>query len=269
MTTPPMTPTAPALSHIQQAMADCILHGAHTAAAHLVRPHGALTSTQRLDIYHQAYRWRLLEVLQDHYAQTHAYLGDELFEAEARSYIQAYPPDADNLRHYGAHWAQWLSLRYPHDLDMADLARLEWALRQAFDAADTPTLTWQELAPLPPQAWQTVRFGLAPGTQVLHLTHNVTPLWQALSQGHAPEPVQMLSHDVLVWRQGWQPHFRSMSAAEAQAVRLLLAGHGFDSACQQALTATPPAAHAESTAHIAMQWLQQWMSEQLLASHHT
>lgn len=257
------------MAQVQQALTDSILHGQHDEAARLVRPHGALTNTQRLDIYHQAYRWRLLEVMQDHYAQTHAYLGDELFDTEALAYIEAHPPEADNLRHYGAHWPDWLAQRYPQDLDMADLARLEWALRHAFDAANAPSLTWPQLASLPPEAWQTVRFDLAPGTQVLRLSHNVTPLWQALSQGGTPEPVQPLVHDVLVWRQGWQPHFRSTSPEEAEAIRLMLAGQPFDHACQQALAFTQTPRDEVAISQTAMQWLQQWMAEQLLARHHT
>ncbi len=254
------------LAQLQQAMADHILTGHHPDALGLVRPHGALTSAQRLHIYHQAYRWRLLEVLQDHYAQTHAYLGDELFDAEALAYIEAHPPEADNLRHYGAHWADWLAHRYPQDLDMADLARLEWALREAFDAADAPVLTWPDLATLTPEAWQTLRLDLAPGTQVLRLSHNVVPLWQSLSSQTTPEPVAPLAHEVLVWRQGWQPHFRTMTPAEAQAVRLLQAGPPFDAACTQALALSSPG--SGDHAHTALQWLQGWMAEQLLARHH-
>jgi len=255
------------LADVQHTLASYILDGQHPHALDLVKPQGTLSAAQRLQIYHQAYRWRLLEVLQDHYAQCHAYLGDDFFDAEAMAYIQAHPPEADNLRHYGAHWAEWLAQRYPQDLDMADLARLEWALRQAFDAADAPALTWPELAHLSPQDWHTVRFDLAPGAQLLSMTHNVVPLWQALSQGQAPDEVQAMPHEVLVWRQGWQPHFRSIPPPEAAAVRLLQAGQPFEAACAQALAATPSAEDDE--AHQALTWLQSWMAEQLLSRHHT
>ncbi len=265
-----MTAAAPtaspvSLAQVQHAMASYILQGQHPDAAAMVRPHGALTVEQRLQIYHQAYRWRLLEALQDHYAQTLVYMGDEFFESEALAYIEAHPPETDNLRHYGAHWVDWLSQRYPQDLDMADLARLEWALRHAFDAGDAPALSWQGLAHLDAQAWQALHFDLAPGTCVLTMTHNVGPLWQALSQVQTPDPVQPLMHEVLVWRQGWQPHFRSMTPPEAAAVRLLQAGHPFEAACTQALAC----AAGEADEHTAMQWLQRWMAEQLLAGYRT
>jgi hypothetical protein len=80
-----------------------------------------------------------------------------------------------------------------------------------------------------------------------------------------PDPVQPLVHAVLVWRQGWQPHFRSMTPPEAAAVRLLQAGHPFEAACTQALAC----AADEADEHTAMQWLQRWMTEHLLAGYRT
>jgi len=141
---------------------------------------------------------------------------------------------------------------------MADLARLEWALRQAFDAANRCALTLADLGHVPADAWATVGFELAPGTIVLHLSHAVAPLWQSLSREEAPEPVQAAPTCMLVWRQGWQPHFRSVPLEEARALEALLAGRSFSEACAHL------ASSSEGAARVG-QWLHAWAEEGLLA----
>jgi hypothetical protein len=257
-TTPAHAP--PNLAQLQTALGAYILHGQESILPAIVEQ-GGLTAKDRLGIYHTAYRLRLLEVLQDHFAQTLAYMGDDFFESQALAYIQAHPPAHDNLRHYGAQWPQWLAQQHPQDTDMADLSRLEWALRHTFDAPDTPVLTWADVTALTPSQWDRLGFTLAPGAHVLRLEHAVISLWQSLANQDIPEPVQALCHDVLVWRQGWQPHFRSLDPEEARALRELLAGQSFNAACATALQS-----HTDTdAATLASQWLQRWMAEQLLA----
>ncbi len=245
------------LAALQEALHQHILHGSTAIEAALAQQ-GGLSPSERLRIYHDAYRWRLIEVMQDHFAQTHAYLGDELFNGEALSYIEAHHSQHHSLRDYGQTWPDWLALRHPQDTDMADLAQLEWALRHAFDDRDASTLTMQDLALVPTDAWATLGFSMAPGTTMLNLNHAVAPLWQSLSQGQAPEPVQAQSTCMAVWRQGWQPHFRTLPLDEAQALRVLMAGGAFTQACEHL-------GDSEAAANHAGQWLQQWVAEGLLS----
>lgn len=259
--TPPIKPIS-SLAGLQQAMGSYILTGTLAPIAAQVNAHGALSAEQRLHIYHNAYRMRLLEVLQDHFAQTHAYLGDAFFEAEALAYVEAHPPEADNLRHYGQQWPQWIAQRYPNDLDMADLSRLEWALRTAFDAADTPVATWDSLATLTPDDWGRIGFQLAAGTQVLHLDYAVLPLWQALVSGQVPEAVAHHAHNILIWRRDGQPHFKSLSTAEATVLRALLADLSFEQACAQVSHEHPEV----DVSPLAGAWLHTWVADALLAA---
>jgi hypothetical protein len=246
------------LAWLQDALHQHILNG-DDRVVEAVRSQGGLPARDRLKVYRDAYRWRLLEVMQDHFAQTHLYLGDEFFHSEAMAFIEAHPSQHHSLRDYGQAWPEWLSDRYPDDTDMADLARLEWALRRAFDAPDGPALSLADLGLIPAEAWATLGFKLAPGATLLHLHHAIAPLWQSLQAQEAPEPVPAVPCTLLVWRQGWQPHFRSIQGAEAMALQALMAGQSFTQAC----ASLAPQAEGEA---IAGQWLQTWASQGLLAS---
>ena len=146
---------------------------------------------------------------------------------------------------------------------MAELARFEWALGVAFDAADAPVLALDALAPLAPTDWERVGFTLQPALQFLTLEWNVAAMWLALEAGQTPPaPLQEHAH-WLIWRNQWQPHFRSLQQSESAALQGLLAGASFASVCAEALAQS--ALITETTAQAAG-WLQTWMAEELLTA---
>lgn len=250
-----------------------ILHGHRLEASpaladvlHTVGPGAA----HRLGIYHHAYRARLRDTLRDSFGHTLAYLGDAWFDALALEHIEATPSAHPNLRWYGqgfpAHLAERLSGpdspagAHP---EVAELARLDWALRHAFDAADAPLLGPGELAALPPEVWTTQPLCPHPSVAVLHLAHNTLALWHALDQDQAVPPAEALREPVgvLVWRWQDRPHFRSLAPDETHALQGLLAGHAFVTLCETLAERFPQA----DTATVAATLLRRWLDEGVLA----
>jgi hypothetical protein len=201
--------------------------------------------------------------MRDHFTQTAVYVGDELFDGEALAYIEAHPSQARNLGQYGCQWPHWLAQRYPDDPDVSDLARLEWALRRAFDSADHTPLTLADLAQIPPPAWDTLRLALSPSAQVIDCGHTTIPLWHALAHGDAPPEAAHQPGWVLVWRQGWQPHFRSLAPDEAQALQALMQGRTFAQVCADICSPTDQSADS-----IGGQWLYRWITDGLIKGYH-
>jgi hypothetical protein len=117
---------------------------------------------------------------------------------------------------------------------MVDFASLEWAMRHAFDAADTTALNVGDLAHVPTESWPELRFSLHPSVQVLALSWSVGPIWHSLKSGaeEVPEP-QALTHDVLVWRQILHTQWTSLTAAESIFVKGIAAGLSFAALCEQ------------------------------------
>lgn len=164
-----------------------------------------------LDVYRSAYTARLAEALGDNHEVLRRALGDEAFDALAQAYLAAHPSGQPSIRWFGHRLAEFMDGcvarddgLVPHPA-LADLARLDWALRAAFDAADAPVLARAALAAVPAAQWPALHLRLHPGVALLALAWAVAPAWHALRAAPdgeepelpAPEP---LAHTLLVWR---------------------------------------------------------------------
>lgn len=219
--------------------------------------------TLGLAIYANAYRQRLVEALADAFAKTRAVLGHEAFETAAVHYINEHPPQTRNLRWFGAEFAAHLRGVFPAQAVLAELAQLEWALRQAFDGPDSPVLAAADLAGAPAEAWGVLRLTPVQTATLLRFEHNTVALWQALDdEAETPAIVHgEVVVDWLVWRKQLQPHFRSVHPVEAALLHAMLGGASFAQACEQAQTSTDE----DCTNHIGS-GLRQWLEDGVLAA---
>jgi hypothetical protein len=134
-------------------------------------------------VYLQAYRARLTAALRDNFPVLQRALGDDAFDLLARAYIDEHPSHFRSIRWFGHSLAEFLAAapeRLPHPA-LVDLARMDWAMRTAFDAADAPLLGVGELAALPPEDWPLRHFKPVPSLQLLDLAWRVEPIWKALN----------------------------------------------------------------------------------------
>lgn len=224
-----------------------------------VRAQYGLGAADRLAIYHRAYRSRLREALCEAYDKTWSYIGDEMFAELADSYVASHPSPHRNLRWYGDGLAAHAAQLFPDYPFIAELARLEWTLGLAFDAADDAPLQRTDLAAVAPEAWAELVFALHPSVHLLANEWNAVALWQAMAAGEeAPEPARSeAATHWLVWRQSGQPHFRSLPALEAQALRHIAAGLSFGAVCDAAGASGGEAAALAG-------YLQHWFAQQIL-----
>ena len=237
------------------------LFDAAGAIAPQIRPGGRIPVEKRLGIYHNAYRVRLVDTLRDTYEKTWTYLGDALFGSCALAFVEAQPPAHRSLRDYGATLPEALAERFPGDPDIAELARMDWLLRQAFDGPDAVALPLGVLASLSAADWETLGFAFVPTLALSPLRFNTPAIWSALDQGETPPTAAPLPEPaaLCVWRQGWQPHFRSVDETEWAALGRLCAGARFADVCQ-----TLNETRADASTLIA-RYLRSWLTDGLVA----
>lgn len=216
-----------------------------------------------LAAYRHAYGARLAEALQDNYAALHQALGDDAFAGLAAAYAAAHPPTEPSIRRFGHALPDfmdaWPSLPHPA---LADLARLDWALRHAFDAEALPPLPAERLHD--PAQWAVTPLRLQPHVRLLTLRWAVAPAWHALQAareaGQEAElaPPEASAHAMLTWRRGERPQWRSLETAEAEA---LAAVRGQSAAAWLADLAA--AGHPDLPQGVA--WLQAWVADGLVS----
>jgi Putative DNA-binding domain len=215
-------------------------------------------------IYVNAYRARLMAALRENYPMLCLALGDDMFDTLATAYVEQQPSRFRSIRWFGDGLADFMDGNAeltPHP-SLSDLARMDWALRQSFDAADDDRLVVDDLAQLAPEAWATQCFRLRASVMLRDLHWSVEPVWQALNEDAAAEtsPPEPHDHTLLVWRNKLDCHWRSLSNAEAAGLKALAADCHFADICEQMITVdetiTPTAA---------AMMLRQWVEHGLLA----
>lgn len=248
------------LARVQGDFQHYLLDAASTITGQ-VKPGGRIPVDKRLGIYHNAYRVRLIDTLRDTYEKTWIYLGDTLFEQCAGAYVETHPPTHRSLRDYGAGMPDWLASQFPDDLDVAELALMDWQLRQAFDGADADVLPLEALAGLTADDWETLGFRFVPTLVLSPLCFNTPAIWGALDQSQPPPIAQPLPAPawLCVWRRGWQPHFRTLDEIEFTALSMLCKGARFAEICQ--ILSETCADASTLSAH----YLRTWLAEGLIA----
>ena len=219
---------------------------------------------KRLGIYHDAYRLRIVEALGTAYSNVKKLLGDHFFSTTARGYLSLHPSTNPNLRWYGAHMADYLKTALPQHPIAAELAAFEWALALTFDSHDAPTVHLQDLAAIAPEAWGDLHFKFHADVQFFTTQHNTVAVWKALEVDEAPPKASAAEHYLwLIWRQHLNANFRSIDDAEANALRLVMAGASFGDLCEALYESAGDDATPQAAQYLAG-WLQVGLISALL-----
>src|SRR4029079_7856036 len=112
------------------------------------------------DVYRNGYVARLAEIMGEDYERTHEYLGDARFARLIKDYIAANPSDQRSARWFGRHLPAFIERNEPYSphSEVIELATLEKALTDPFDAADAEPLTVEDLASVVPEDWPALEF---------------------------------------------------------------------------------------------------------------
>ncbi len=249
------------LQELQASFRRSLQIGDDAIAIHLAGS-GQLTVSERLGIYQNAYRSRLVEALGKDYPVVEALLGDDAFTTVCHAYIDLHPSRSFSLRWLGQSMASFLSnTHYPPYFP--ELARFDWALVEAFDAADVAVAKEPDLTPIPPQAWPALGLRFHPSMQRLSCHWNILALWRAVQDRTPPsDPIQLPQPTIcIVWRADLTTRYRTLEADETDVIEGAASGDSFAALCQR-LTRW----HADEAVPLrAVSLLQRWLREGLIS----
>ena len=231
--------SAPDLVKLQAAFKDYLFSGANEAVfAPLIADNNGIDVSHRLDVYRNAYYIRLQEALAHDFPALLACMGDIAFGREMAAYLKVCPSTSPSLRQLGERLPDYLS---DHNTPwLADLARLEWAVLEAFDAADTSVLTAEALQNIPPERWQDLYFELHPSVSVLDVSTHAYEVWNAHRQQQSlPDQQNDSMLPLLIWRSPDGPAIKSVSS-ECHVLLVSLRNRlSFAQVCEQLAVVMP------------------------------
>jgi hypothetical protein len=229
-------------------------------------------------VYRTGYFARLHDVLAGDFECVRRVVGSERFRALVGDYLSVHPSEEPSLRNAGARLPELvrghpLAEQWPF---LPELARLERARVEAFDAPNVEVLTLHDLAGLPP-AWTTAPLAPVPAFRALTVRYPVDDAWVVIDRDRdrdsdaAGTAVALDAlfepRTILVWRRDLRVYHRAASSArEAAALARLAAGGSFADACES--YAAPGETHdvgLDGAASTALAALSRWVTDGILA----
>jgi hypothetical protein len=253
------------LAVLQHRIQESIIAGGTDAAALLKQPaEGSRES--RLSVYQSAFALRHAEFLRNDLPVLCAYMGEDRFSAMARLYAKSKPSSQANARWFSANVPAYLRITLPYSRkpELSEIASLETALNDAFDAEDRRHLSFEDLAQAEPAAFAAMSLTISPSAQLLSFKTNATSIWCSLKADERPPSPMSLDapQDVLVWRQNLTSRFRLLGAEETMALVSAREGVPFGVMCEMIAHRDDP----DTAGQRAASYLRSWVESELVVA---
>jgi len=245
---------------------EAVSQGFDPALIAVVEGHGRLGAVERVNIYAEMYFARLVDVLKSDFPRVAVILGCERFHAVMSEYLARYPSGYPSLRYLGRFLPGFLrDCRETTDLPfLSDLAALEWARVEVFDALNAEPLRAEHLQHIIPDEWPMLKFQVIPAFQTLSSEWPVHEIWKAAAteetlsslRGVRPEPTMLR-----VWRADFSVYHTKIDVVEQTALNCLLAKQPFAMVC----ATLEDLASVEDPASIVGGLLLRWIEDGVLA----
>lgn len=235
------------------------------AAGEVILPSPTLSPEERLAIYHGQYPLRMKDALAGDYPALEHYLGDEGFAKFVLHYVQTHPSRSYTLNRLGDHVPEFIKRRSRlkrRDF-LHDLARLERAMSQAFDAEETPRLTDEQVAAIAPEAWPQARLVPIAALRLLELRYPVNAYLQSVKDENHDHPRAVRQDGwVAVYRRNFAVYRLDLSQPAFALLRDLAAGKKLSVAIRAALRrrGRPPGEDQ------LFRWFREWVAAGMFTS---
>ena len=251
-----------ALRKLQNEFLGYLLDDSATGIVKRIESTPRRSAEQRMTLYGNAYELRLKEALSTDYDRLHSYLGDDLFDTLMQRYIESYPSHYPSLRNFGQHMVELTERLEPFNQlpEVAEIACIEQAFADSFDAADCQCVSLDQLAQMEPEAWATLTLRFHDAVQLLPQQHNSFRIWQALSNEETPPQTKTSDTTWLIWRQDLVSRYRALESAELTALTIAMSAGSFADLCAALLEHFSE----QETPQQAVAYLQQWINDQMV-----
>jgi hypothetical protein len=224
-----------------------------------VEGRGQLGAEERVDIYAQMYYARLVDVLEGDFPRISSILGCERFHDVVSAYLALHPSTSPSLRHLGRSFPAFLrDCTETKDLPfLSDVATLEWARLEVFDAADAEPLRIEHVQTIAPDAWPTLKLQIIPAFQIVQSAWPVHDIWK-IAEESTPNPKDIVPTETIVrvWRREFMVYHTKMDSVEQTALASIIAGEPFASVCAALETQMSEEEAASAIGSLVLRWIE-------------
>ncbi|MBE7463815.1 MAG: putative DNA-binding domain-containing protein [Planctomycetes bacterium] len=227
-----------------------------------------LSAKERLDVYANAYFWRLLEIMQMDFPTVECAVGKDLFRGLVERYLDRHPSKHWSLGKLGVPFSSYLrhetgDLEIPEPAFLADVAAIEWAMEEVFDEQRAEPVQLDDLLGVPPDRWAGARVQTIPALRLIECGYPAHEYIAAVRKGECP-PVPAPKDDfVAVYRKEFSVYRLQLEREGYALLNALRAGQTLEEALE--LLADRPETDLERLAANVGAWFQDWASRGLFA----
>jgi hypothetical protein len=215
-------------------------------AARLVRPgrtgelvlrSARLSAVERVGVYHDMYLPRMQEALESDYPGLAHFLGHPAWERLVRAYVTAHPSRSYTLNELGRRLPEFVrQARVRRPAFCHDLARLEWAITEVFDAPEAKPLAATDLTGVAARDWERARLVPVAALRLVSLRHDAGAWLDSLrAESHRHPPVRRRGSLVVVYRRSYRVMRREQTEAAFALLGDLVAGQPVGRAISRSL----------------------------------
>ena len=229
-----------------------------------ILPSEVKTRNLRLGIYEDGYFARIVESMEQDFPALRRNLGEGPFLMLIGRYLKSHPSRFTNIGEVGSQLPAFLISELATDFPRhcAELARLEWAIIEAFYATHAERLDPKSLSDIPPSAWSLARFAFDPSVRLMRTEWPVYQLWldrhDELASDLGKFDLVPESQQLVIVRNREGVEVRLLTEAQSQILRWLKDEKAsLGEVCEKLIEAAPEG-EAESSPPL-MEWFGQWV----------
>jgi hypothetical protein len=204
------------------------------APAGLSGPDGA-PAGKRFDVYRNNVVFSLMKASEDTFPHLRKLIGPQRFSALAADFVRTHPPTSKMMMQFGDQLPSFLedfeplrSIGY-----LADIARVELAMRQSYHAADSTPVANSAFEAVDTDVLMASTLQLSPALRLVRSAWPIHAIWHLSEDPQAPKPV-MRAEDILVTRAAFDPQLHLLAPGAAAFIGALMKGVSFAGAIDEA-----------------------------------
>ena len=249
------TPLTQAQLHMQDAI---MLGGAFDSAPdRWIRAKEAFAPQAQLNVYINAYRYRLHGVVAEDYPVLKTHLGETAFDELIWAFVNTAQPDHFNIGRYALKLQAFVQEQLPNDNFSHELCALETVITQIADVEETVALEQKHLEGMTPDTLMETVLHPRKALQLMACAYPVNEYYRRVMDGQSPKKprrqasyLAVFRHDDVVWRM-------DLDGDEYRLLNKLFSGHTVGDALEDL---------DESVGENISEWFSRWIRNSMLAA---